>query len=234
MKGTPAAIGVICAIIACPATAFALDNCPRLPDPPKKAASQPDKPRPPPEFLVRTGGDSDQGGRLVFLGDSLTAGSTASSPEFRLAPQVSDLYGGRRYESYANGGLTSTQIRNLASRESFPPDAVVIIWAGRNNAGKPDVVAADVQAIVDQIAPRRYLVLSVLHPLFDAGYTPGDPEYEGYARVNRKLAETFPHNFVVVGADFECGDRADNTHPDDSGYTKVAAAVHAALQERGW
>ncbi|SMD20710.1 SGNH/GDSL hydrolase family protein [Rhizobium sp. RU36D] len=213
--------------------AAAQQSCPRIPPSPQAPLANPPKKNPPAPELSVVRGDGENP-TLVFLGDSLTAGDGASAPDKRFPYVVAHSFDKpRAFESYARGGLTSTTIADLFQHIPVPEESVVIIWIGRNNTERPDVIVNDVTRAVSHISGRRFIVLSVLHALYDTAM-PGGADFAKFKKINDALSAAFPENFLAVGLDLVCADRKDNTHPNDNGYSKVAHQVAAELKKRNW
>ena len=122
------------------------------------------------------------------------------------------------------------------------------IWAGRNNAGAPATVIADIAAMASRVAGGRYLVGSILPSASDT------PEVvQQIAELNAILATVYEDRFVDLHAalqssgDGTVGDeqdvaaglvprslRADAIHLNDQGYAVVAAAWAGATIAKGW
>jgi len=70
-------------------------------------------------------------------------------------------YPGRSVFNGGVGGQTSTQILHRFMEGQDKWGDVTVIWAGRNNYGKPDVVKQDIAQMVAQLRTKRYVILSV-------------------------------------------------------------------------
>jgi lysophospholipase L1-like esterase len=193
---------------------------------------------------------------LVFPGDSLTAGTGASSTATQYPSVVASSYS--RARSFINegvGGETSTQIKdrvvafNLARLSSTQ-----IIWAGRNNYTSPTTVKADIAAMIAAFGHTRYLVLSIINGDYASEYA-GEADYLTLTGLNSDLAALYGARFVDVRTPLVAlgapggfaanptdyardippsGVRLDNVHLLDAGHAVVAAAVYAKLLANGW
>lgn len=77
-------------------------------------------------------------------------------------------------------------------------DGFVIIWAGKNNAYKPDQVVSDIAAIVDFLPkPKKFVVLSVTNGNINLQWR-GGKLYTVYMALDATLASTYPHNFIDI------------------------------------
>jgi lysophospholipase L1-like esterase len=196
---------------------------------------------------------------LVFMGDSLTAG-TGSEDGATYPQDVAAEWSPRRW--YYNGGVgseTSSQIltRYLALDAGYRAGTLVI-WAGRNNYTDPVQVQADTAAMVAAHAAAgggdRHLVLSIINGNYPDEYE-GESGWQQIVDLNADLAETYGEHFVDVrGPLVEAGApdgitpnptdyalnippsgvRFDNIHLLNNGYAIVAAPVYAKVAQFGW
>lgn len=177
------------------------------------------------------------GGRLYFIGDSLTAGTGASDASKNMPADVSNLFGpgGRRYQVIAIGGSASTRIKDEFLRDSPPVEKgdVTVIWIGRNNYDDPTAVLSDVAAIVAHLKNKHYIVLPIL-----AGDYPteqkGQPGAKAIATLNDQLRLKYDLHYVPIDANLSSADRFDHIHLNDLGYAKIARMVFTNLKIKAW
>ncbi len=122
-----------------------------------------------------------------------------------------------------------------------PSRAVVIVWCGRNNAGRE--VVSDVEAIVAASGPgARALVLGVHAAAFEPAGSPGARVVDA---LNVELSRRFGDRFVdvqsaLVGAAPSVDRvaaahlRSDDVHLSAAGDAVVAAAIRTRLRALEW
>ena len=186
-------------------------------------------------------------------GDSLTYGSNATYRH-----NYSDILFEVYHRPTVNRGIpseTSTQIarRMLARDKGVGPESV-IIWAGRNNAWRPDEVEADIASMVASLKPgSKYLVLGVVNADED-GERRGEEGYQLVMRLNADLSRTYGSRFVPVREELvgnanlrwpeDQADvatdvvpislRTDTVHLNDHGHAIVAGAIERAMINNRW
>jgi hypothetical protein len=200
---------------------------PWVPPPPKvqpsKPPSAPAAPRPE-EFWVIRGGTT--GPEIVLLGDSLT------TPNF--GQTVSTLLGDRQYAIYALGGRAAETLSDLFDDHDLPPDAVGIIWIGRNNnPADVDVVLHSIERAAARFASGKYLVLNVLSGR-NADEQPGGGKRVKMDALNEAIATAYGDRVIAVRPLVACSDFEDHIHLLKPAQDKVAQAVSEAVRARGW
>jgi hypothetical protein len=132
-------------------------------------------------------------------------------------------------------------------------DMINIFFFGRNNSYQTDTIVSDFEACVNSIRSlsKRYLIVPFLP---QSGETPGTNGALQRAALLSALQSKFPYNFVDLlpsmksagnGTSQDNQDIANNivprslmqsdgTHPNESGKRIEAAAIAAALTERGF
>ncbi len=167
------------------------------------------------------------GTELIFLGDSLTAGTGSSSREHSL-PGLTAGELGRPYRVMAMGGQTSTWLKDEFVKQDLPADAVAVVWVGRINFTDTAGVENDLAEIANHLGNRRFLVLTVIAKA-TADEDPGTPQGASLAALNAMIRDKYPDNYVEVGVDLGCADHTDPVHLNDAGYKKIAKPVLAAI-----
>ena len=177
-------------------------------------------------------GAYDRDPAIVYWGDSLTAGSGATSGH-DFPSLIAFLYH-RRSLNLGVAGETSRQIRDrfLARAKPRGPEAVVI-WAGRNNTGQPARIESDIRDMIDSLNPdSKFLEFGVISAA-DPGEQRGADEYDLIMGLNAKLAAAYGARFVPIHEILmAAGNR--RLHLDDAGQAVVAAAVESAMAANGW
>lgn len=124
------------------------------------------------------------------------------------------------------------------------PDAVVILWCGRNNPGP--AVIDDVDAVLRCLAPRGGARSALVLGVHAAAFEPAGSTGAAVVGVlNERLARVHGNAFVDVQSallaaaprEDEVADvslRADDVHLGPAGDAVVAAAIRARLIENGW
>lgn len=186
----------------------------------------------------------------VFIGDSYTAGTGATSESARFATLVAHHQnwafqnlgqGGTGYATNAargEGACGSERCRAygglLDALEKLQPD-IIMVAGGRNDLGKPnpDLPAKILRFYRDlkQVLPsaRVYAV----SPIWSAEPAP-DRLYEMRDAVADAAAETGA-TYLDIGLPLENEPRYltfDEVHPNDAGHGAIAAAIDGALAER--
>lgn len=194
---------------------------------------------------------------LVFMGDSLTAG-TGSTGGLTYPQDVAASWSRQRW--YYNGGVggeTSSQIltRYLALDANYKA-GTLLIWAGRNNFADGAQVQSDIAAMVAEHDANggagRFLVLSITTAAGEAFPSTG---YDQITELNADLSETYGDKFVDVlallvaegapaggypdptafaGRYPPSGLRFDAVHLNNAGYAIVAVPVYAKIAAFGW
>lgn len=191
---------------------------------------QPVIPRP----TIDSGGEGDN--RLVFIGDSLTAGSGVCVPNMRYPRQVSRMYGlaGRSFYSFGFGGATSETIVEALSNVNFNPTDVTIIWVGRNNSRDDNIgVVRDIGKIVDRLRNNRYLILSVIKGNYPSEKS-GEVDALKIDALNKSISQKFGSHYVEIRDDFHESERFGGIHLSDLGYERVARIVYNEISRRQW
>lgn len=180
---------------------------------------------------------------IICWGDSLTAGAGASFGASY--PRVLQTMTGAMVVNEGVGGETSTEIKKRMLAHRRQDDAVIIIWAGRNNFDRPEQVQSDIAEMVSSVPPSsRYLVLGVTNGDYQKEYRGGD-RYNLIAGINENLSISYKGRFIPV-LDYlssrydsrlkdEISDhdrgivpkslRSDEAHLNDRGYALVATQI---------
>ncbi|MBB3965007.1 SGNH/GDSL hydrolase family protein [Rhizobium metallidurans] len=122
------------------------------------------------------------------------------------------------------------------------------LWAGRNNAAKPETVLSDIAAMAAHVPGGRYLIGAILPSAADDLAT-----RQTIAGLNATLATLYPERFVdlsaalAAAANQTSGDqqdvaagiiprslRSDALHLNDRGYAIAASAWVSATTAMGW
>lgn len=193
--------------------------------------------------------DGDQ--PLQCWGDSLTAGAGATFGHDY--PSLLRSLFHRPALNEGIGGETSSAIRTrmLARSHDGRPEAVVI-WAGRNNVAEPQVIEADIEAMVASLASgSRYLILEIIRGGTPADRT-GGSDVEMIEALNLALEHRYGSHFVrldhalldhadqhLAGDRQDVADgvvpgslRTDDIHLNDMGQTVIASTIDEALRRR--
>jgi lysophospholipase L1-like esterase len=188
-------------------------------------------------------------GRVVFDGDSLTAGSGATDP---YPAQFRRMWGGTL--SWCNFGVGGQRIRDMladAERQVDPlynpafGRCVVVVWGGTNDVALwrhfPEVVFADIRAYCQGRKDRGFtVVVLTMLPRSDASAL---PTTEGARQQLNDLLRTnwkeFADALVDVAADPKLGApgaelnqeyyQPDRVHLNDSGLGLVARLVYQTV-----
>lgn len=193
---------------------------------------------------------------LVGRGDSLTAGTGATSADTKWMTLLARAYWNTRDTTWNSGvgGETSTQIKDrfVGSTGGFR-DATTIIWAGRNNYWQLSTVTADIAAMVAYLTTDRFLVLSVLNGDYASEYKNGS----GWTQImtlNAALQATYgshfldirtpmvaaynpsiPQDVIDFGNDIPPSSlRYDQIHHNDAGHAFDFSIIGPAILSRGW
>lgn len=196
----------------------------------------------------------DASGTIFFWGDSLTAGSGASSTSGRYPNQLSTLFSvDKMFYNGGVGGNTSTQIKDRMIVETGSHHLPTIIWAGRNNYSSPATVLSDIETMVGKLKTDKFLVLSVINGEYSTEYQ-GNSGYNTMMSLNEDLSEEYGDHYVDVrsalvaaynpGVPQDVTDhgrdivpsslRSDNIHLVNAGYSIVANTVFSALTNNGY
>ena len=190
----------------------------------KPAPTSPVAPPPPPQFYGISGGST--GPEIVLLGDSLTTNHFGLS--------VAKAFGDREYRVYAIGGKNAQVLSSLFEKETIPPDAVAVIWLGRNNnPADPATLLAGIKAAVAHVPSGKYLVLSVLSGR-NPDEQPGGTRRALIDALNDAIRTVYGDRFIEVRPLLTCSDFEDDIHLLHVGHEKVARAVSDAMLARGW
>jgi hypothetical protein len=106
---------------------------------------------------------------LVFMGDSLTAGTGATNATFAYPAIAAAAFNPDRWFLNSGvGGNTSSQVltRYLAL-DAEAKMQTLIIWVGRNNYADTAQIISDIDAMIAEAGHDRYLVLNVLKASID-------------------------------------------------------------------
>jgi lysophospholipase L1-like esterase len=131
-----------------------------------------------------------------------------------------------------------------------------VIWAGRNNAGDPATVLADIAAMVGFLKPvnKRFVVISVLNGNYPGESIGGDGYDKIVNQINAKLRERYPNNYLDVREmlirnynSAQSGDvtdanndvpprslRSDEVHLNEAGKALVAQTVKNFFTQNNW
>lgn len=164
---------------------------------------------------------------LVFLGDSLTRDNNAHFP--RIAAQSI----GRSLSVYAIGGERAEVLAELFDQVELAPDAIGIIWIGRNNAPDDPQILQSIETAAAHFESDRFLVLSFLSGRYRSEQ-PGAHRRELIDQLNETLRNRFSDRFIVTRSLVSCSDYRDNIHLQASGYEKIGLSVAQAIDRLGW
>lgn len=224
----------ILAITMAVSAPLAQEDCapylPPLPVTAQSANNASTSPPPPAVLSVREGGAA--GDRLIFLGDSLTAGAGPEGMSMSYPNLVSSNLGERTFTVYGRGGTSTSTLAELFI-DMPKPDGTYIFWGGHVGRNTPEEIVADLTRMQATIGENKYLVLSVL-PGNYAGHSDQLERRKRVDTANTLLSKAFPENFVVVGSDLACEDLTDTIHMRASGLIKVGNTVAAEIKRRGW
>lgn len=194
---------------------------------------------------------SMQGGPATLLplntvscwGDSLTAGTGATTPTGGWPSRLRQALLGRGVANFGIGGQTSVQVvdRMLADKV-MGRHGIVIGWFGRNDVG----VAADLTATVMAQHARAVANLAPGATYLPCTITPSSAEISGSANHNAILAANaairaaYPNAidlFAALATDLDgtipAASRSDAVHLNDAGYEIVKSTVLAKVTALG-
>lgn len=134
-------------------------------------------------------------------------------------------------------------------------DDVHIFWPDRNSDwSQPDVIDADLAAMVARLGHKKSVAMSVLNGNYANEYI-GQSRHTQMLEINRRRAKAYPANYLDIrsilvaqgasGAPYEdatsygndippSGLRSDNIHLNTAGYAIVASAVRNFILLKGW
>lgn len=157
--------------------------------------------------------DVDNGANVVFIGDSLGAGTTPSLLEM-LPDTYVDAVPYRQFHE------TVTIAQNLDKEGKLRP--YVAVWAGTNAGVKPE----QLEDLLAAIGPDRFLVITTL-------YAPDTPVYEYVQEANKAIiafAEAHPEQVHLARWDEMHPEIAnDGIHPGPPGYRMASAEIVRAI-----
>jgi lysophospholipase L1-like esterase len=184
---------------------------------------------------------------IACWGDSLTQGAGGKA----FASFLQENYKDRHVFNYGMGGQTSSQIKNrfMAGQDKWAD--VTIIWAGRNNFGKPAQVLGDIADMVSKLRTRRFLILGVLNMNVEIKGTSAD---RIISRLNSDLAAAYPSNFIDMRSALvaaydpkspqDVADhandvppsslRSDKIHLNSAGYEFVSKKITDFFNQNNW
>lgn len=178
--------------------------------------------------------------RMIFLGDSVTMGTAASSPLRSWAAYLAAALG----SDYVNWGVGSARMEREVGELALGLEwqqAVVAYGINDYAAGTSAKACADeLAAMLAALASRPGVKLYVVTPLLwssrekvrnEAGDTPDD-----FRREIARAAAAFPEVTVVDGKKLlkagGDGFDEDGIHPSDAGMSRIAEQLHAVICDR--
>jgi lysophospholipase L1-like esterase len=191
-------------------------------------------------------------GKIVFVGDSLTAGFGVD-PKDNFVAKLEAMSARATFVGQGRSGWSTLAYLNAIEEvlAAIPVDAdVLVIQLGANDlkeSGHTDEVvrktAANMEKLADRFhakSPRLRLVLMTPGPFFpkalsemlrDAGYGPQTPEYLAKLRdAFRDVARRRGFGFIdVTEALTDPADTLDGAHPTPQGHAKLAEAIWKQL-----
>ena len=148
------------------------------------------------------------------------------------------------------GGETSTQIKNRMIANSSKFGNISVFWVGRNDpftsVGDINLIKSNIAQMIDSlIAPKRFIVMSVMNGEYGASEYIGGARYNLMIQLNNELAALYPNNYIDIrsylvsqynpaipqdvidfGHDIPPSSlRSDALHLNLTGYNKVATQV---------
>jgi lysophospholipase L1-like esterase len=183
--------------------------------------------------------------QLIGLGDSVTAGSGASAPQYRWLNRLqawTDTASGHSARLVNQGAAGDTSARMARRLAGLERGGLAVILAGLNDlrAGLAvDGFVDNLGALIDFYLPAAELV-AVGSPPHIADYAAGGPTYDkGSPALHRQYAEAarqvcagrgvvFADVYAAMGQDDGLVS-ADGVHPNDAGHLRIAEAFWGAL-----
>jgi lysophospholipase L1-like esterase len=190
--------------------------------------------------------------RIVFFGDSLTAGMGAGFLQ-DFPTLLTLLYDRPSSNQGVPGDTTDEILRRIRDRPKINGPEFVVIWAGRNNYSV-EQTPRDIAAMVAALNPgSRYLVLGVTNADLE-GERKGQKQYAEIVEINAILKKTYGsryvparENLVARGNPQNPQDvrdmeddippsslRSDPVHFNNAGQVILATSVQDALVANGW
>jgi lysophospholipase L1-like esterase len=193
-------------------------------------------------------------GRILCVGDSLTAGTGATNAYTDSWPALLRANLGRGVRNEGVGGNTSTQIMTRANRLPECANWTHIIEAGRNNFASASTVLADIEDMVSHCTSGRFIVLSILNRRDTASEYQGGADYDAIMAINASLSSEYGANYLdwrsvlvqaydpgtpqdVIDHGRDCPPStliADGLHMNTAGYAVAEAAIRAKLAALGF
>ena len=187
-------------------------------------------------------------GLVSGWGDSLTYGSGGKTAGGYTA-FLSQLTK-KEVSNFGIPGETSTQIMNRFLKNDEHEKDEIVIWAGRNNYSKTEIIKSDIAKMVQKIKHKRYLILSLINGNYGKYERKGEEGYQSFTKINSYLEETYGNHYFDVRSyliahhlktDQDLEDvkndivpsslRVDGIHLNDKGYRLVATGVYERLRE---
>ncbi|GAB6901884.1 SGNH/GDSL hydrolase family protein [Kineosporia succinea] len=185
------------------------------------------------------------GAKLVFLGDSITHGSTASAGQ-RFVDQVAKMLGGRISQNWIERGYPGQRSDEMLARYDMDVRAngaqVVMLMAGTNDAGQQDLsrYAAAIKGIAAKARQDGItLIIGTTPPL--GGSRPAAnhlrvAQFNAWLRIwaptqGIKIADVYSALVSGGGYGMAGGYDTDGIHPETVGHQKIAEAFVKAFLE---
>jgi lysophospholipase L1-like esterase len=200
-------------------------------------------------YLIERAAPTHSGPVVVAcVGDSITAGSHATSAANKYPALLGDLFGpGYKVLNFGESGATLLKIadkpywslRSFGASLASSPD-VVVIMLGTNDS-KPqnwrlkDEFAADYASLIEtyaQLPSHPQIFVALPPPVMGAGnYGINSPGVEDELPIITQVAAQKRVTLIDAHSCFvgDPADFVDRVHPNDAGYNKLAGAIYIGL-----
>ncbi len=183
-------------------------------------------------FLFR--GDAEiinypsSGTDIVAFGDSLVQGVGATSESTNFVSTLSRRLGKPIINLGVSGNTTADGLKRLSELDKYKPQVVILLLGGNDYLQKVpiDTTFTNLEKIIKNIQSRGAVVLllgvrgGIINDKFD----------ERFEELAKKTDSAFVPN-VLDGLITKNEYMSDAIHPNDAGYTKIAARVYPVLQK---